>query len=123
MERKLEGPSLILGGNARLPKDLTSGTVLELAMEVDLPSGNIIEVSFSPCLPVIHEFLRPLMVGRNIHKDIDLIINTIDQRLIHRTKKAVMAAIRDAIRQFQEHQYPRELFPEKEASYENPSRG
>lgn len=119
MKDKLNSPSFILGGHSRLPKDLAPGVLLEITMEVNLSTGDITEVSVDPCLPVTHEFIRRIMVGKNIHKDVESIINTIHLRLLHRTKKAIMAAIRDAIRQLQEYQSPRVSVQEKESGYGN----
>ena len=42
--------SLILGGQARLPKELSAGEVFQVAVELD-PAGNkVLAVSCGPCV-------------------------------------------------------------------------
>ena len=100
-----KGRTLVLGGQARLPKELSSGEVFQVVVELDPDTVEVLEVSFAPCLPVIEKMLRQLMIGMNLETGVNDLLNEIEQRLHHKSKKAVMTAIKDLVREYREYMY------------------
>ena len=105
MGRQSKKTTLILGGQSRLPKELSAGEVFQVIVEVELDTGDVIEASFGPCLPIIREFLRQLIVGISLKTEVNKIMEVIDRRVHHRSKKAILAAIKDVLREYKEYQY------------------
>ncbi len=103
MNRK--GNTLIIGGQSRLPKDLSQGESLQVIVELDTETGQILDVSFGPCLPMIQNFLRDFMIGINLEADAENLLEVIRQRFHHRSQKAFIAAIRDLLREYNEFKY------------------
>lgn len=110
MGRQSKKPTLILGGQARLPKAVSAFNVFQIAVEVEQDTGKVIEVSFEPCLPVISEFLKRLMIGRSLKTEVSTIMELID-RLVHcRSKKAILSAVKDVLREYKEYQLTEEQY-------------
>ena len=110
---KPKGRILVLGGQARLPKELSAGEVFQVVVELDPATVEVLEVSFAPCLPVIEKMLRQLMIGMNLETDVNDLLDEIEQRLHHKSKKAVMTAIKDLFREYREYKYRASKPPEK----------
>ena len=54
-----EKPTMIVGGQARLPRELSSGgTVLQVVIKLDPTKGEVLEISCSPCVPLIDKLLK-----------------------------------------------------------------
>jgi hypothetical protein len=102
MEMEHIKTSVLVGGQSRLPKDQGPNTIFEAALQVDLHTGKVTEASFGPCLPITSEFLTRLITGMSIKTDLEEIQTAIDLRLTTRIKKAIIAAIRDAARNYEE---------------------
>ena len=102
MERKRS--TLFVGGQARLPKELSMGEVFQVIVELDPDTAKVIQASCHPCPPMIENFLRELMVGMNLETEADHLLEVIQQRLYHKSQKAILAAIRDLIREYKESQ-------------------
>ena len=99
-------PTLIIGGQARLPKELSPGTVLQLVVELDQKENKVIDVSCSPCVPVVEKALKCLILGVNLETDLDIVLAGIEKRIIHRGKKAMSTAFKDLVREYKEFKNP-----------------
>ncbi len=97
--------TLIVGGQARLPKELSTGEVFQVVVELDQNTNKVLEASFSPCLPVIEKMLRQQMIGMSLDAEEHHILESIEQRLHHRNKRAVITAIKDLVREYKEFCY------------------
>jgi hypothetical protein len=97
--------TLIIGGQARLPKELSVGEVFQVVVELDPTKVEVLDVSFTPCVPVIEKMLRQLMIGMKLETDLNQVLDEIEQRLHHKSKKAVMTAIKDLVREYREYQF------------------
>lgn len=98
-------PTLILGGQARLPKELSTGTVLQVVVELDVERNEVLDVNCAPCVPLIEQFLKQSMTGMNLEQDTDTLLEAIEKRLVHRSKKAVSTAVKDLVREYREYKH------------------
>ena len=97
--------TLIFGGQARLPKELSAAEVFQVMAAVELDTGKVVEADFTPCPPLIMRMLKQMMVGMSLQNDVSDLLNEIEQRLFHKSKKAVITAIKDLVREYREYQY------------------
>lgn len=100
---KFDANTLIVGGQARLPKELSTGEVFQVVVEVDRDTSKVLEASFSPCLPVIEKMLRQELIGVSLDTEASSILETIEKRLYHRNKRAVITAVKDVVREYKEY--------------------
>ncbi len=98
-------PTLVLGGQARLPKDLSTGILLQVVVELDPDRNEVLDACCSPCVPIIERLLKQLIVGINLETEIDVVLEGIEKRLHHRSKKAVSTAVKDLLREYKEYNY------------------
>lgn len=96
-------PTLIVGGQARLPKELSSAEVFQLVVEVDRKKGEVTDMSCAPCLPVMEKMLKGLIVGIILETEYDIVLEAIEKRIVHRAKKAMATAVKDVVREYREH--------------------
>lgn len=101
--------TLIVGGQARLPKELTEAEVLQVMAEVDAATGKVLAVDIVPYAPLILEMLKQLLVGVSLRDDMHSLLQEIEQRLFHRSKKAVIVAVKDMAREYRESQAPKPI--------------
>ena len=94
--------TVVIGGQSRLPQDLFPDRVLQLVVELEETSGNIKDVAFIPPLPVVQNLVLKQMNGMNIVLDLAETIKMIEERVHHRSRKAIIAAIRDLLREYRE---------------------
>jgi len=95
---------------ARLPVELITTTEVFQAIASVSPETGIVEAfECSPGPPLLVEKLRQIVVGRSLSEDNGEILLEIEQRLFHRSKKAVIVAIKDMIREYRECQTPKNL--------------
>lgn len=106
-----ENKRIIIGGQARLPKDLSSGEVFQVVAEVDRESGKILEIEFSPAFPLLSKKLREWILGVSLAEDLGPVLQMIETGLYHKAKKAVLTAVKDLAREFRESK-SREKIPE-----------
>ncbi|HUK57226.1 MAG TPA: DUF3870 domain-containing protein [Nitrospiria bacterium] len=97
--------TFIFGGQARLPKELSAVEVFQVVAHIDVPTAKVVEVDFMPCPPLIVGMLRQMMVGMSLQNDVNDLLVEIEQRLFHKSKKAVITAIKDLVREYREYQY------------------
>jgi len=98
--------TFIVGGQARLPKELLGGGVLQVIAKVDPAAGKVLEVDIIPCPVLVENQLRPMLVGVSLRDDLSDVLLEIDRRLFHKSKKAIMVAIKDMAREYRERQLP-----------------
>jgi Domain of unknown function (DUF3870) len=106
--------TLIVGGQARLPKEMSDAEVFQVIAEVEAATGKVLEVEMIPCPALIAGLLRPMLVGLSLRDDVSAVLHQIEQRLFHKSKKAVMVAIKDMIWEYRESQSPKRLPPDPE---------
>lgn len=94
---------MVIGGQARLPKELSEHAVLIILAKVAVQTGEILEVECSPSLDLVHGVLREAALGKKVPEDLELILNEIEGRLIFKGKRAILTAIKDLFREFHEH--------------------
>jgi hypothetical protein len=99
---KSDKRTTILGGISRLPRELSSGESFQVILELDPDQGKVLEASCSPCPPVVENFLRGLFIGTKLETEVEYLLHAIDQRVILKSKKAILAAVRDLVKQYEE---------------------
>ncbi|MBI3610188.1 MAG: DUF3870 domain-containing protein [Nitrospirae bacterium] len=99
--------TLIVGGMARLPKEISEAEVFQVIAEVDAATGKVLEVDIAPSSPLILEMLKQILVGNSLLNGVGNLLREIDQRLFHRSKKAVIVAVKDMAREYRESQAPK----------------
>jgi hypothetical protein len=99
--------TLIVGGQARLPKEITEAEVFQVIAEVDEGTGKVLAVEIAPNSPLILEMLKQMLVGISLRNGVANLLAEIDQRLFHRAKKAVIVAVKDMAREYRESQAPK----------------
>lgn len=102
---KLDEKTLIFGGQARLPKELSDNEVFQVIAAVEVDTGKIVEADFRPCPPLILEMLKQMMTGMSLPNDVNDLLVEVDRRLFHKSKKAAITAIKDMAREYREYQY------------------
>jgi len=99
--------TLIVGGQARLPKEISEAEVFQVIAEVEAATGKVLEVEIAPGSPLILELLKHLLVGVSLKNDPHELLQEIERRLFHRAKKAVIVATKDMAREYRESQAPK----------------
>ena len=102
---KPSGKTAVFGGQARLPKDLSTGDVFQVITEVNVETGEVLDADFSPCPPLIARILKKKMVGMSLPDDTNELLNKLENDLFYKGKKAVITAIKDLAREFREYRY------------------
>jgi len=97
--------TFIFGGQARLPKELSAVEVFQVIAHVEVATGKVVEVDFMPCPPLIIGMLKQMIVGMSLQTDVNDLLVQIEQRLYHKSKKAVITAIKDLVREYREFLY------------------
>ena len=100
---KSDKRTIILGGISRLPRELASRESFQVIVELDPDQGEVLEASCLPCPPVVQNLLQELLIGTKLETDVDYLLHAIDQRVILKSKKAIIEAIRDLVKQYEEH--------------------
>jgi hypothetical protein len=101
--------TLIVGGQARLPKEITEAEVFQVIAEVEAATGKVLAVEIAPIAPLILEMLKQLLVGVSLKNDMHELLQEIELRLFHRAKKAVIVATKDMAREYRESQAPKPI--------------
>ena len=97
--------TIVIGGDARLPRELSAGESFQVVLELDVETCEVIDVFFSPCAPIVQKYLGDLIIGKNLETDMNEVMDHIEKRLLLKTRKAIIAAMRDLIRRYNEHKY------------------
>lgn len=97
--------TILVGGQARLPKELSENVVLLVMAILEKSTGKILEVECIPCMNLIQKLLADILLGKNIPEDLETILNELDDRLIYKGKRALMTAIKDLTREYQDQKF------------------
>ena len=99
--------TLIVGGQARLPREISEAEVFQVIAEEEAATGKVLEVEIAPRSLLILELLKQLLVGVSLRNDVHERLQEIERRLFHRAKKAVIVAVKDMAREYRESQAPK----------------
>lgn len=97
------GDKITIGGFSRLPRELSDRGACEIFCEVDSKTGKVVQAECRLPSPLISRALvEPLVTGVKLTdpKDIARVNHELETRLVHRAKKAVMAAFADLVREY-----------------------
>ncbi len=72
-----------------------------LSLIIDTHSDNIISLSCNMVMAETIEFVRQLLIGKNIITDMDEMVETIQKRFLALSQKALIVALRDAQNRYQ----------------------
>lgn len=93
---KLERNEIFVTGYAKLPQGITATelyTVIAVGMLLDADTGDIIDVDCSLVTTVAREFVKKLMVGKNID-DLELIEDLFNEKYHGSARKALISSFR-----------------------------
>ncbi len=92
--------TIIVGGYAQFPEGITGHEVfgvLGMGLEVDAKTGEIVGCDASFVTEQPRDFLRGVVIGKNIEKNgIQEAVEEINRRYFARGKKAIISALYDA---------------------------
>ncbi len=94
-------------GHARLPAETTAKHVYEmlsLGVALDKDTKKILEVSCTTLPPYGNEFIREILLGKNLVEDLNKIVEEIRSRYVCRTRNALLAALDDLLKRLREHE-------------------
>lgn len=98
-------PTLIFAGFARLPANAgvpQGGGVLALELEVDPYDMRIVDVACD-CIPALgQKFLMGLLAGRKLEDGLKDVVMEIRARYFSITQRAMIAALEDVLRRYEE---------------------
>lgn len=98
-----DGKTVVIGGQARLPKELYPEGVFQVVAEINPETGKILDAEFSPSGQVISKVLREWLIGASLPDGLESVLEVIEQRFFHKGKKAVLTAVKDLGREFREY--------------------
>lgn len=70
---------------------------------VDRETDEIVDFECSAILDITNRFLRELFIGRKIPESYKTIENELDERYFGSSKKAILVALKDAIKKYESH--------------------
>jgi hypothetical protein len=100
-------PTIIFAGFARLPANASmpsNSSTLAIELEVDPFDMRIVDVACSSLPTLGEKFLTSLLVGKRIDGNKEEVFNEIRSRYMSTTQRAMIAAIEDAFKRFEEFQ-------------------
>ena len=71
-----------------------------IALEVELGSGEILNMDCTHTLDLTEKFLRKICVGRSLDREYDLVEEEITRRYYGSSTRAVIAALKDANKRY-----------------------
>jgi hypothetical protein len=93
--------TVVIAGSARLPENITAKHVfgyITIELEIDPVDSTIVDVSYT-LLPFLGEkILHNALLGNKVDEAIENAITQLDRRFFSVTKRAVIAALKDAYR-------------------------
>lgn len=98
--------TLILSGQARIPKGLSENQVIQVVIELNGDNHEVTNVSVHPSLDVVQNFLRRAMIGINLETGFTPLLETIQNRMNHRSKMGILTALKDLMKGFHQAQNP-----------------
>ena len=103
---KLRPKTLIFCGNSRLPENVTAKHVFgffSVELEVDPVDFKIIDASCTLLPSLGEKVLLNALVGHEIEEGIENAVNEIEGRFFSTTKRAIIAAIEDAYKRYEDY--------------------
>lgn len=91
--------SVFVTGVAQISKNDAINTMygtFSLSLIIDTQNDTIISMSCNMVMPETVEFVRQLLVGKNIVTDLAEMVDTIKKRFLALSQKALIVALRDA---------------------------
>ncbi|SDJ88786.1 DUF3870 domain-containing protein [Natronincola ferrireducens] len=89
---------------AKLPTEISAAAlhkVVGIGLIINIKTGRIVDVSCTLLTQEAKDFMKSILVGRNVHEeDVDEIIQTIKQRYHGYAQKAVGVATRGTIERY-----------------------
>ncbi len=99
-----QGKTLIFGGQARLPQEMSANGVLQVLVEIELETGKVLGADFQPCPELIAQLLKQMMIGMFLPNDLNDLLSEIERRLFYKGKKALITAVKEVARELREYQ-------------------
>ncbi len=91
--------SVFVTGTAKVSKDDVVNAMyqsLSLCLIIDIHSNQILQLDCTMVLSTTTDFIRGLLVGKNIISDIEEITYLMQKRFLGMSQKAILAALHDA---------------------------
>lgn len=102
----LEGEdTMLFVGYARVPQGTTARglyDVIGFALEVEASSGRVVEASCTLAVPAAEQFVRKILVGRDLSEGIGPIMKELERRFHGPTQRAVIVALKAAYERFRD---------------------
>lgn len=94
----LENTVFITGQSKPSKDDVISSTysVFSLCVIIDRETDRIVDIACNTIMDETEDFIRDMLCSRNIVKELDIMIDTIQSRFFALIQKALIAALKDA---------------------------
>lgn len=95
--------TMVFVGYARVPEGTTARELYQLiglALEVDMESGRVVDASCTLAVPLAEQFVRRLIVGRELGREFEGIVREIEERYHGPTQRAIVTALKAAHERF-----------------------
>ena len=102
VDLKKEG-LIFVSGVGKLPSKTLSGKLYNVVCVGMAFKANDGEIKYAECTlknPVINDFVTKLLIGHNIEEDAEILLKDVKERFWGVTRKAIIAAIKDAQRTY-----------------------
>lgn len=102
-ENKNQNNTWYITGHAQLPSDIPAYQLFKtvvIGLEVEPETGLITRAYCTLATPVARNIIASIIKGHNIPQDETLIIKEIDERYHGTSKKAVIYAFREAVKEY-----------------------
>ena len=98
--------TIIIAGTARLPEGITAKHVfgcLTIELEIDPVNSVVVDISCTLVPHLGEKILQGALLGNRVEEGIEETINQLNRRFFNTTKKAVIAALRDAYKWYKKY--------------------
>lgn len=96
--------TILVGGYAQFPEGITGHEVfrvLGIGLEVDPDTGEIVDCNASFVTEQPRDFLRSIMIGKNLEKNgIEEAVDEVNRRYFAKGKKAIVSALYDILNNY-----------------------
>lgn len=102
-KHELRPNTIVIAGSARLPENTTAKHVfghLTIELEIDHSNSMIVDISCTLLPSLGEKMLRNALLGSKIEEGIRDAVKQLEERFSAATKKAMIAALEDAYRQY-----------------------
>lgn len=94
---------IFVSGVGKLPSNTLSGKLYNIVCLGMFVKENDGEIKYAECTlknPVVNEFVTQLLIGHNMQEDTETLTKDVEERFWGVTRKAIIAAIKDAQRAY-----------------------